>query len=305
MPPGRINVRLDSVPLPLHRDWLRALDATGSKVSWSGNLPGVMITAQPVASPGGGVRARVAAPAGSQVVVGDDVGVVDTVRAENAGAQLVLASKPRELSADVSNSRAITVPRDSLRLGRVLVIGNAGWESKFVIAALEEDGWKVDAFIRVAPDVDVTQGSIASIDTSRYSAVVALDGAVSPYAARIVEFARSGGGVVISPAAASLDAMSPLRSGSPGRPSSESGVIQASGSVSLATLPFGPITQLRSDAVPLERRSSAVAISARRVLAGRALQIGYDETWRWRMGGGANALRDHRSWWTGLVSSVA
>ena len=303
--PRKIHVELDSVASPLERAWLRALARSGSSVTWSGDLPALMIGAQPVASPTGGIRARIAAPSGSTVVMGDDIGIVDTVRAQNAGAALVLNSAAGELNARVNGSVASTSLRDSVVLHKVLVIGDAGWESKFVVAALEEEGWKVDAFIRVAPDVNVTQGSAAPIDTSRYSAVVALDGAASAYANRIVEFARSGGGVVLSPEAAGLDAMAPLRAGAAGRPSSEGRAIQTSGSVTLATLALAPITSLRSDAVPLERRSGGIAIAARRIGAGRVLQLGYEDTWRWRMGGTEGAVRDHRVWWTGLVSSVA
>jgi hypothetical protein len=106
---------------------------------------------------------------------------------------------------------------------------------------------------------------------------------------------RQGGGVVLEPQAASLDAMAPLRS--------------------------GPFISLPSDAVPLKQRAGAVPIAARRIgaaspfpltaspfplpVSGRALQLGYEDTWRWRMGGGDGAVRDHRMWWTGLVSSVA
>src|SRR6266545_4436742 len=209
--PGRIHVQLDSVPSPSGRACLRALAGAGSSVTWTGDLPAIMIGTQPVASPIGGVRARVAAPSGSTVVMGDDVGVLDTVRAENAGVALVLNSAAGQLTARVKGSVASTVPRDSVVLHRVLVIGDAGWESKFVVAALEEEGWKVDAFIRVAPGVDVTQGSIATIDTARYSAVVALDHAVTPYAERIAAFVRDGGGVVLAPAAAAVQAIAPLR----------------------------------------------------------------------------------------------
>lgn len=114
-----------------------------------------------------------------------------------------------------------------------------------------------------------------------------------------------GGGVAITPQVASLDATAPLRAGAVGRATSEARAIQEGGSVSLATLAIAPITSLRSDAVPLEKRAGAVAIAARRIGAGRALQLGYEDTWRWRMGGGEGAVRDHRVWWTGLVSSVA
>lgn len=303
--PGRIHVQLDTVPSPLERAWLGAIAGAGSSVTWSGDLPPVMIDAQPVASPTGGTKVLVAAPSGFSVLMSDDVGVIDTVRAQNAGAGLALTSVAGHLTARVKGSVASTLLRDSVVLHRVLVIGDAGWESKFVAAALEEEGWKVDAFIRVAPGVDVTQGSAAVIDTSRYSAVVALDGAASPYANRIIEFARMGGGVVLTPQAASLDAMAPLRAGGVGRAASEARAIQAGGSVSLATLALAPITSLRSDAVPLEKRAGTVAIAARRIGAGRALQFGYEDTWRWRMGGGKGAVRDHRAWWTGLVSSVA
>jgi hypothetical protein len=303
--PARIHVRLDNVPSPLERSWLGALAGAGSSVTWSGDLPPVMIDAQPIASPVGGTKVFVAAPSGSPVVMSDEIGAIDTLRAENGGVSVSLNTVADNLTARVKGSIASTIQRDSVVLRKVLVIGDAGWESKFVVAALEEEGWKVDTYIRVAPGIPVTQGSIAPIDTSRYSAVVALDGAAAPYANRIVDFAQAGGGVVLTPQAASLDAMVPLRAGAVSRAPSEARAIQAGGSVTLATLPLGPITSLPSDAVPLEKRGGAVAIAARRIGTGRVLQLGYEDTWRWRMGGGEGAVRDHRLWWTGLISSVA
>ncbi|MFL5640179.1 MAG: hypothetical protein ACJ78M_12470 [Gemmatimonadaceae bacterium] len=304
-PAATIRVQLDSVPSPLERTWLRALAGAGSSVTWSGNLPPLMIEAEPVSAPTGGTRLLVATPGGSSVVVSDDVGVIDTVAAKSVGAALTLNSVMGSLRARVNGSVASTIPRDSVALHKVLLIGNADWESKFVAAALEEEGWKVDAFIRVAPTVDVTQGSPAVIDTSRYSAVIALDDAASPYANRINAFARMGGGVVLAPDAASLDAMAPLRAGSIGRTSTDARALQASGSVNLATLSFTPILSLRADAVALGKRAGVTAVAARRFIAGRVIQLGYEDTWRWRMGGADEAVRDHRIWWTGLVSSVA
>lgn len=303
--PGKIHAQLDSVPPPLERAWLRALGGAGSAVTWSGNLPPLMIEAQSVASPTGGVKTRVAAPNGSTVVIGDDVGVLDTLRAVNSGAALTLNSSVRGLSGRMAGATVSTMPRDSVVLHKVLVIGDANWESKFVVAALEEAGWKVDALIRVAPSVDVTQGSTAAIDTSRYSAVVALDGSASPYASRLVDYVQNGGGVVFAPQAAAADGMSSLRIGGVGQPPSDARAIQASGAVNLATLSLAPITSLRNDAVPLEKRGSSVAVAARRIGAGRILQLGYEDTWRWRMGGSDAAIRDHRMWWSGLLSSVA
>jgi hypothetical protein len=301
--PATIHVQLDSVPSRIDRAWLAALAGAGSSVTWSGDVAPVMIDAQPVASPSGGTKVLVAAPTGSSVVASDDVGPIDTVRAQNGGAMLAVNATPTQLTARVKGSAASTVTLDSLVLHRVLVIANAGWESKFAIAALEEEGWKVDASIRVAPGVDVTQGSVAAIDTSHYSAVVALDGASSPDASRILAFAQMGGGVVLAPEAASLDAMASLRAGAVGR--AEGQPTAASGSISLATMPLAPITSLRSDAVAVERRGGGVALAARRVGAGRVLQSGYEDTWRLRTAGGDNAVRDHRQLWTGLVSRVA
>ena len=42
------------------------------------------------------------------------------------------------------------------RLGAVVIIGRAGWEAKFVAAALEERGWSVRLRVSVAPGIVVT-----------------------------------------------------------------------------------------------------------------------------------------------------
>ncbi|HLE57518.1 MAG TPA: hypothetical protein VJB15_10575 [Rhodothermia bacterium] len=303
--PRQIHVEIDSTPSRVERDWLEALRASGSSVSWAGNLAAVMIDAQPLASPAGGIKVRIAAPPNATVEVADEAGVIDSIESRDAGASLIISSAVGNITSRVGKSVAMTVPGDSISLRKVLVIGDAGWESKFVAAALEESGWKVDAFIRVAPGIDVTQGSIATIDTARYSAVVALDNSVASYAEQIARFARSGGGVVLAPAAAQVAAMGPLRSGGVGDAAAPAQVANISGSISRATLAMAPILDPRGDAVPLERRSGTLALAARRLGAGRVLQSGYEDTWRWRMAGGETSVRDHRGWWTELVSNVA
>jgi hypothetical protein len=35
------------------------------------------------------------------------------------------------------------------------------------------------------------------------------------------------------------------------------------------------------------------------------ITVGYEDTWRWRMGWRGSALDDHRDWWADLVSAVA
>jgi hypothetical protein len=102
-----------------------------------------------------------------------------------------------------------------------------------------------------------------------------------------------------------LGGMASLRAGTVGRIPSEVRPIQPDKSTGLSLLALSPITLLRSDAFPLEKRAGIVAIATRRSGAGRVLQIGYEDTWKWRMRGNADAVRDHRLWWTGLVGSVA
>ena len=302
---SNIYVQLDNVPSPIDRTWLGALVAAGGRLSWSGDAPATMIDAQPVASPAAATSVNVAGPSGVPIVVADEVGVIDTVRAQRHGASLTIGAVTDQVTGSVGNSLASTVLSDSVLLRKVLVIGTAGWESKFVVAALEEAGWKVDAFIRVAPNVDIAQGFATAIDTAHYSAVIALDGASLPYASRIIEFARTGGGVVLSAQASRVEALSVLRSGTSSRGTADARTELTIGQANLGVLPLSPITSLRSDGTALERRSGAVTTAARRVGAGRTLQVGYENTWRWRLGGDDAAVRSHREWWTGLVSSVA
>src|SRR3954469_10399989 len=302
--PGSIHLQLDSTPSPVERAWLGALSGAGTEVTWSGDLGPLMIGASPIATPGGGTKVSVSGAGGSPVVLSDEIGAIDTIRAQGLGASVALKRPGSRLVARAKGAIASTAQTDSVTLRKVMVIGSAGWESKFVVAALEEEGWKVDAFIRVAPSVDVTQGSGAAIDTSRYSAVVALDSAASPYAARITEFVRAGGGLVLEPGAAVLEGMSTLRAGNAGNVLSSTGSREAGESVTETSLRLRPITSLRADAIPRENRNGSISPAARRARAGRVLQTGYDETWRWRMDGGDDGLRDHRQWWSGLLSQV-
>ncbi|HJQ54313.1 MAG TPA: hypothetical protein VJ825_10770, partial [Gemmatimonadaceae bacterium] len=192
--PRRIDLRLDSVPSRVERAWLAALAAAGSQVGWSGDLPPVMAEVEPIARPGGGMRVGVAAPTGTSVAISDDIGAIDTVQIRNAGATVTLAGGSDSIVVRANGSVASALLRDSLVLRKVLVIGAAGWETKFAAAALEEEGWKVDVLARVAPAAEVTTGTVAPIDTSRYSAVIALDATAAPYAARLSQYVRSGGG---------------------------------------------------------------------------------------------------------------
>lgn len=303
--PDRIIAQLDSTPSPVERDWLGALLGAGSKVTWNGDLPVAAVGVQPIASPRGGFTVLAATSAAQGIRIVDDVGTLDTASARNGGARFSIPSASGVIHAKVGGSTASAILPDSVHLRRVLVIGSAGWEAKFVVAALEEDGWKVDAEMRVAPGANVTQGSLSPMDTSRYSAVIALDGAAASRASEIVRYATSGGGVILAGTAATLDAFNAIRAGSPGRLEAGSALSSEPGATTLASLSLTPITSLRSDAIALDRRGGSIAAAARRQGAGRVLQQGYMDTWRWRMGGGDAAPDEHREWWTRAVASVA
>jgi hypothetical protein len=76
-------------------------------------------------------------------------------------------------------------------------------------------------------------------------------------------------------------------------------------SVTRADLPLLPLDALRADAVAVERQAAGVAVAVRRAGAGRVLASGYDESWRWRMLGGASGPAAHRAWWSRTVGLVA
>jgi len=75
--------------------------------------------------------------------------------------------------------------------------------------------------------------------------------------------------------------------------------------VTLQSLSLMPVTGLKSDAVPLDRRGNSVTAAARRYGAGRVAQLGYLDTWRWRMSGGETSVADNRKFWTNAVAGVA
>ncbi|MDQ6830924.1 MAG: hypothetical protein M3081_18830, partial [Gemmatimonadota bacterium] len=70
-------------------------------------------------------------------------------------------------------------------------------------------------------------------------------------------------------------------------------------------LAFWALVPKRASAVPLEARDGHIAVAAQREGAGRVVQIGYEDTWRWRMSGDESAPAAHRAWWSALVSSAA
>jgi hypothetical protein len=104
--------------------------------------------------------------------------------------------------------------------------------------------------------------------------------------------------------AARIAALAPVAPGGVGRR-----VAGVAGAVASGTPRNGlgafAVASPRADAIALESRDDVLLVAARRADAGRVLQTGYDETWRWRMAGGDDAVRAHRDWWSRLVGAVA
>jgi hypothetical protein len=220
------------------------------------------------------------------------------------GGTLTTAAVRGAITVRQADTRASAAVAGDVALGRVLVYGRAGWESKFVIAALEEQGWLVDARLRVGGDVQVTQGAVRVPDIARHAAVVVLDTAVGAEAAAIVRFVRAGGGLVMAgegAGARALAVLAPARVVRVEPPETRA----FEGHEPLHALPLHVLGALRDDAVPLGEREGAPAVAARRVGAGRVVQMGHADTWRWRMQAEEGGVREHRAFWSRLVGTVA
>jgi hypothetical protein len=309
--PTSVHVELDSVPTPADRDWLTALPGAGTQVGWDSRaLRPLALAISPVPDPAGVVRLRVAAPRGTAIVLRDAVGVLDTVSVRPggsaAGVSITVPGALAAVSAAAGHTTARAVATDSLVLGHLLVLGRVGWESRFIVDALEERGWRVDARLALAPKTDVVQGVVGAIDTGRYAAVVVADSSAAGDATRLATYVRSGGGLVLAGSAAEMRAIRELTPGAVGAliPPGTIGSTDSTAGATKHHLGLVPIVDLHADAVPLESRDTVVAVAARRVGAGRIVQTGYVDTWRWRMSA-ARGGGDHREWWAGLVSAVA
>jgi hypothetical protein len=322
---GMTHVRVRGVVTPPERDAVAAARRGGARVGWWGDSAGVWAaTAAAERGPDGRVRVAVAGT-GTGVLV-DTLGVIDTVDSRTGGAaSALLPGRALRFVAPQADIALAVAARDTLPW-RALVLARAGWEAKFVMAALEERGWTVSARLAVAPGAVVAQGPLAGLPRSaparsellrsarartglnetvinpeRLDVIVLLDTAsVGPDAAAIARFVRNGGGLVLAgDGALVLPSLAPARAGAPTRaPRSEAVVTRES-------LSLRALTSLRADAVVLETRGGLAAVAARAEGNGRVVQLGYDDTWRWRMEGGASAVEDHRAFWARALASVA
>jgi hypothetical protein len=303
-PGDTLLVVTDTALDPVYRDWLAAERVTGRGVRWGGSVPATAVSVEPLADPAGGSRVLVAAPDSAIVGVADSLGALDSVTARHGGAHLTVPRLVGGASGTAGGQTALGRRTDSLAARRVAVFGAPSWETKFVIAVLEERGWQVDARIPLSPDTAMVQGAPRRLDTARVAAVIALDRAAARQAREIEAFVRAGGGLVLGPEAAADPRFARVRAGSAGT-RQPAPVLEVEARDPRRGLALVPVVRLADGAVPLERRDGAVAVAARRVGAGRVAQLGYEDTWRWRMAGPDGSVEAHRLWWSAVVASVS
>jgi len=301
-----LHADLPTAPDPYIADWLGALRRAGHAVAWSGAPPAVTIAADALGDPAGGLRIDVAAPSGAEVTIRDAASAIDSVRVAALGATMTASIAVDSIVAETRGQRFSAPVPERAQVRAALVVGQAAWEGKFVARALEERGWTVIARFGVAPRVDVTQGAAAPLDTSRISVVIAIDSTVESLgAAALEQFVREGGGLVLVGAAGSSRAVASLAPGSLG-PRTRPALLPTD-TIGLGATGFYPVRSLAPNATALAQRvgGGGVAVAARRVGAGRVLQLGYDDSWRWRMAGGPGSEAAHRRWWSRVAASVA
>jgi hypothetical protein len=301
-----VHARFETVPGGMERDWLRALRGAGVRVTWEprndASLVATAVSAEPIADPRGVVSVVVAAPPGAPVTIGDRLGAVDSARVPAGGIVAFRVPEPViGVRATVGMVQATVGAIDSLVMRRVLVLAHGGWEGKFVARALRDEGWPVDVRFVVSPKHDVVSSRSFLVDTGLYAAVVVVDSGAAGQASTLARYVASGGGLIAGPRDAG--AVPSLAVG-PSAPV-ERGMAELPDTAPWRGLALAPVTRLVSGAVVLERRDSLVTVAARRVGRGRVLQIGYPDTWRWRMGAGDGGAAGHRSWWARMVAGVA
>lgn len=290
------------------RSVLGVARAAGMPVAWSDHTraAGLAVSATPAVDPAGGTIVRASGSRREALVVRDAASVLDSVGSAADGVTIRAARLSSWVEARQGDTRATVAVPEPAVLRRVRLVASPGWEAKFVAAALEERGWLLDASWVVARRAAIATGVPSNADTSRYAAVVVLDSGVAD-SARLRQYVRQGGGVVLSGDALRDGALADLR------PATVSGLRPAvpgalltdaprEGMVAYVLRPEAHAVVLRDDA-PAPWRTPAVV--AWRVGAGRVLASAYRETWHWRMEGTDAGVDQHRSWWSEMVSAVA
>jgi hypothetical protein len=269
---------------------------------------------------------RLRARPGAEVLIRlrEGGGVVDSVRLRAdgvgrvAGAFRVRPARPgwREWSVE-AEGRASTTGAwvDTAVAPRVVVrVGLPGWESRFVIRALEESGARVDARFDLGRGLAVGQGGGDALTPARLAAadaVLVLDGAPlsAGEAVALADFAARGGGVLAAGDRAGTAALGAVRPGAAAVPT-DAGALRWTAPAELATL---PPDRIRLAAAPFAGVGPATVVAAssaqggilalRPLGRGRVASLALTDTWRWRME--AARVAEHREFWRSLVDWLA
>ena len=306
-PADSIDVTLQSVPTARDRAVLRVLRGSGRVVRLHADAPLVAsaVSAEAEWRASGGTRVQLTGGDSLAATVSDGAGLLDSVQFDSAGVRRRTGPLEGSLVLRGRTTRAAVAPLAAAApaVARVFVSGAATWESRFLIAALEESGWPVDAAVSLSPKVTVTQGVVRSPSRARHAIAIILPGASAAAIAALPGFVRSGGGVVIVGEAARTAGLGAVRAGTPG--ALLAGELGAeAGEEPRHGLDLVPVASLSAGSVALEWRDGRVAVAARRIGAGRVVQVGYDNSWLWRMGGNDDAPLAHRRGWNSLLSGL-
>ncbi len=295
------HVQVSETPSAVTRDSLAALARAGHSVTWSGSLAPLAVMAEPLREPG--ACWRLAAVSSGALLVRDSLGPVDSLA--SAGA---LTLEPTRGAAQIVDgaTTALAAPRVAAPPRRALVLGRVSFEPRFIITALEEAGWQVDVRLALGREREVRQGD-PRLQLSTHDVVIVTDSATANReAANLLRFLRAGGGVILAGDANAASAAAlrtvlaarVLRSEEPETRSFE-------GHEPTHALPLFALGSLARDAELIEDREGTAALVARRVEAGRLLQLGYADSWRWRMEGEGRSVEEHRAYWSRLAGMAA
>jgi len=269
-------------------------------------------------------RIRAAPRAEVTVRLAEPGGALDSVRLRTddggraAGAFRVRPARAgwREWTVDAADRHtSIGGWVDTAGAPRVLVrAGLPGWESRFIVRALEESGARVDVRFDLGRGMAVGLGGGDAITPARLAAadaVLVLSGAPlsGGEAALLASYAARGGGVLLAGDRAGAAAFGTVRGGSTVAPVDAS-TIRWTAPAELAPL---PIDRIRVTAAAFAGTGAATVLAAstsqggllalRPLGRGRAASLAITDTWRWRMEGGR--IGEHREFWRGLVDWLA
>ncbi|MBU6366445.1 MAG: hypothetical protein KJT01_09575 [Gemmatimonadetes bacterium] len=325
-PPLTIIARV--IPGAPARGVLGTLPSAGVSLRWRDASGAAATAVQALRQPGadGPLDVRAVAGASGVVTLHDQGGLLDSVSAAPGRVHAWRLSSPQgavtvRWPAPASAAGAPAVPTMGQAIGGgwarartspsvVRILALPGWEAKFVAAALEEAGWRVEGRWPVAPTADVTLGARLPLDTATHAAVVVMDSAVGvAEGAAVRRFVEAGGGLVLAgdglrwPGAAVGRAADLRPAEAAGwRRGVEGGVRSATPRAGLEVWRLAPA---RGAHVLARGGDGAPVLVVRAHGNGRVAAVAYRDSWRWRMAGNDDGVAGHRGWWDGVVRLVA